>query len=239
MSSRDVGPAITWSYFDELCEARQLVLSYDEAQEIKEQYARNLTAAIRGEYTEEDAFDALVLGRIRASPVLRELAERISPLLFAEGSFVKMHLSPKDAMWFGGSEGEPEWGQWARALAYMKCSSAEDVIVRFVKSQRIVDTIEDRYAGKLDLLRVFIKPWDPPRPEQEWRLFMWRDRMEARPMFPAHPDLVLLPPGWEEKISEWPRAAEQYCIDVAIDGDGEFRVLEFNPLDDSTDLYEY
>lgn len=204
-------------------------LTENEIETIYKFYNDNVNLTLDQNINSDEQIDLLIRLKIKNDSTLKNLMDRITPLLYSPSSFAKMHLSPKDALWFG------EDGDWKAYLDYMECKTAEDVLLLFVKSQRIIDCIDDYRSQKLDFIRIYIKKWNPPSIGSEWRIFVWNDKtIEVKPMFPE--EFVPLPDEWMEQINI-DFELGQHCIDIAVDSRGEISIIEYNPLDETTDMY--
>lgn len=219
-----------WSRFDELVPALHVDITENEADTVYEMYQNNVNLALNQHYESDEQIDRVIRTKIQNNLILTNLMGRITPLLYSPSSFAKMHLSPKDALWFG------EDGNWQEYLNYLECKTAEDILLRFVKSQRIADCIDDYQNGKLDILRIYIKPWNPPPLGAEWRVFVWNDKhVDVKPMFSQQ--AVPLPDNWRVQINI-DFTLGQHCIDIMCDKEGKITIIEYNPLDETTDMYE-
>lgn len=151
-----------------------------------------------------------------------------------DGAFVKMHRSPKDADYF--ETGDP---------IHFRCKRPSRILHLLCSSLRIADDLQE-YINMKKPMRLFISPFKTPMYECEYRIFVQNGECVGYAQLPNH--IKLWTDEHVKKICRrvmtehaWRAPRPDYCMDIEIlmHDVNEYRLFEFNPLDESTDLYGF
>lgn len=163
---------------------------------------------------------------------LRENTGVMRIMHFERGAFVKMHRSPKDADY--NETNDPKYF----------CSTSSLKIIRLLcLSLRIADDLREYMERKLPM-KLFISPFSTPDYRREYRIFVQDGKYvgevstaDELPEFVSTYSHEICKRAFEEHKHRAPRPT--YCMDIEILDDGAYRLFEFNPLDETTDLYGF
>lgn len=166
--------------------------------------------------------------------------------IFNKGCFAKMHRSPKDS----------NWDENINDLDYLCCHTGIDILIRFIKSCRIRDDIEDFNERNVQLY-IYLFPYSKPNLFNEFRLFIYKSKLVSIKNYPLdyiddfdidndinnniskktiyNKDVI---EDISNKITNRIKYKySQCCVDFEIISEDEYRIFEINPLDKTTDLY--
>lgn len=188
-----------------------------------------------------DCTDDQILDEIRNNHILTNLIIRLNNAMTQTGwpsFFAKMHRSPKDSYYGDQNDGElgEEW------LDYLEIRSGLDLILRFVKSLRIADDLKDYIAHSFDLI-IYIMPWNKPDLQNEFRFFIKNGQYIAVSGIPGYTnniDSSVLQIIGNDLMQIFSNKFPDCAIDCEVYpqmNNQDYRIIEINPLDYETDLY--
>lgn len=158
------------------------------------------------------------------SPFLIEVDQMLANF---NGAFIKMHRSPKDALWYNNDS--------------LECKSSFDIVKLLVKSERIASDIQDYISRNYPLL-LYFQQFSAPNIENEYRIFVHEKRIIGISSCFGNDKNTNINEISEKVLnrlySEYNIRLVTFCIDIEIIGDTA-RIFEINPLDAETDLFSY
>lgn len=225
-----------YDYYDFLPHLVKTNMKIEEANEIIKINNKLIKNVFDLDCSRIKSIDDELMDDIKQNRILMNLVNRLDNIMMQTGwksFFAKMHRSPKDS-YYGESDSDTD-ETW---LNYLEVKSGIELVLRFVKSLRIADDLKDYMTLALPLI-IYIMPWNKPNLQSEFRFFIKDGKYKAVSGIPGYNNNIdqnRLQEIGNDFMMMFGLKFADCAIDCEVCSEG-YRIIEINPLDYETDLY--